>query len=79
MGRIGTLGPLHPRCMGWFPAIDERLLGALGAEFPDRAPDLSWNDREVWFKAGQVSVVRYLAAKYEDQQENGLAIDLEDF
>lgn len=65
--------------MGYFPPIDERLIAALAAEFPDQAPDLSWPDREVMFKAGQVSVIRWLAAKYEDQQENGLAIDLEGF
>jgi hypothetical protein len=79
MRTVGTLVSLHPRCMGWFPPIDERLVAGLATEFRDQAPDLSWNEKEVWFKAGQVSVVRWLAAKYEDQQENGVAIDLEGF
>jgi hypothetical protein len=65
--------------MGWFPTIDERLVAALATEFPDQAPDLSWNEREIWYKAGQVSVIRWLAAKLEDQQQNGTAIDLEGF
>lgn len=79
MGAIGTLKPLRPRCMGWFPPIDERLVAALATEFLDQAPDLAWNEKEVWFKAGQVSVVRWLTSKYQDQQENGLAVDLEAF
>lgn len=79
MGVVGTLGPLHPRCMGWFPTVDERLVAALATEFPDQAPDLSWNEREIWYKAGQVSVIRWLAAKLEDQQQNGVTVDLEGF
>jgi len=52
------------------PPIDERLVAALAAQFPDRAPDLDWSDREIMFRAGQVSVVRWLAKKCEDQQED---------
>ena len=55
--------------MGYFPPIDERLIAALASEFRDQAPDLDHNEKEVWFKAGQVSVVRWLASKYEEQQE----------
>lgn len=53
----------------YFPPIDERLVAALAAQFPDQAADIDWNEKEVWFKAGQVSVVRWLAAKLEEQQE----------
>ena len=52
------------------PAIDERLVAALAAEFPDRSPDLDWSDKEIMFRAGQVSVVRWLASKYREQQED---------
>jgi hypothetical protein len=55
--------------MGYFPPIDERLVAALAAQFPDQAPDLDQTEKEVFFKAGQVSVVRWLAAKLEEQQE----------
>ena len=43
---------------------------ALAEEFPDRSPDLDWTDREIIFKAGQVSVVRWLSSKHRDQQED---------
>ena len=55
--------------MGYFPPIDERLVAALATEFRDQAPDLSQSEREIMFRAGQVSVVRWLAAKLEEQQE----------
>jgi len=54
----------------YLPQIDERLVAALAAEFPDRAPELEWSDREIMFRAGQVSVVKWLAQKLEDQQSN---------
>ena len=63
--------------MAYLPPIDERLVAALATEFPDQAPDLSWPEREIMFKAGQVSVVRWLARKMEDQQQ-GL-LDAEGF
>ena len=54
------------------PAIDQRLVAAMAAEFPDQAPSLDWSDREIMFKAGQVSAVRWLAMKYQEQQEDML-------
>ena len=44
----------------------------MAAEFPDQAPSLDWSDREIMFKAGQVSAVRWLAMKYQEQQEDML-------
>ncbi len=44
----------------------------MAAEFPDQAPSLDWSDREIMFKAGQVSAVRWLAYKYQEQQEDML-------
>jgi len=52
------------------PPIDERLVAAMAAEFPDRAPDLDWSDKEIMFRAGQVAVIRWLAQKHEQQQED---------
>ena len=48
-------------------------MAALAAEFPDRSPDLDWSDKEIMFRAGQVAVVRWLAKKHEEQQEDLLA------
>ena len=58
--------------MSYFPSIDERMVTALAEQFPDKAPDLGQSQEEVWFMAGQVSVVRWLRSKYEDQSENYL-------
>lgn len=63
--------------MPYLPQIDERLVAALAAEFPDRAPDLEWSDREIMFRAGQVSVVKWLAQKLEDQQTSVVIIEPE--
>jgi hypothetical protein len=52
-------------------------VAALATKFPDQAPDLDWSDREIMFRAGQVSVVRWLASKLEEQ-ENG-PLDMEGF
>ena len=52
------------------PPIDERLVAALAAEFPDRSPDLEWSDKEIMWRAGQVSVVKWLAMKLEEQQDD---------
>jgi hypothetical protein len=52
----------------YFPPIPENLLAALARQFPDQAPDLTVSDKEVWFRAGQVSVVRWLVARLEDQK-----------
>lgn len=55
--------------MPYFPQISEELVAALATEFPERAAELDWNDKEVWFKAGQVSVVRWLSSKLEEQDQ----------
>ena len=52
-----------------FPPIPEALLKALEAMFPERSADLQWTDRQVWFKAGERNIVRFLRAEYEAQQE----------
>ena len=57
------------------PPISERLVSALAQKFPDRAPDLQWTEKEVWFRSGQASVVRYLITAMQEQYEKG--IDLE--
>ena len=53
--------------MEYFPPIDERLIAALGAKFPDQAPDIQMSEKEVWFNAGRADVVRWLALKLEEQ------------
>ena len=62
--------------MSYLPPIDERLVAALAAQVPDVSPDVSLTDREIMFRAGQVSVVRFLAGKLEEQEQGPYPVEL---
>tara|TARA_B100000575_G_C22878685_1_gene512162 strand:- start:170 stop:361 length:192 start_codon:yes stop_codon:yes gene_type:complete len=62
--------------MSYFPTIDKKLLAVLAEKFPDKSPSLDLSDKEVWFRAGQASVVRYLIAQYEVQEQNPLNLEV---
>jgi len=47
------------------------LIEELDKAYPHKHPSLSDSDREVWFKAGQRSVVDNLLSRVQDQQEEG--------
>ena len=63
--------------MTYLPQINEALVRELAEQFPDRAPDLDWSDKEIMFKAGQVSVVRWLAQKLLDQETEMITMEME--
>lgn len=54
---------------GTFPRVTKQLVEKLSELFPDRCPRLDDPDRNVWYKSGQASVVRFLESVYKDQQE----------
>lgn len=54
------------------PVITDELIQALNAVFPNRCPDLSFSDREVWYRAGERSVVNYLIEQQKRQKETML-------
>lgn len=56
------------------PIINQILIDYLETMYPDKAPELSQSDREVWFARGAVDVVRHLKRVMEDQQDNILDI-----
>tara|TARA_R100000654_G_scaffold1299_1_gene4695 strand:- start:1503 stop:1724 length:222 start_codon:yes stop_codon:yes gene_type:complete len=60
-----------------FPVLTDELLNALDSHYPQRHPDLSLSDREVWFRAGQRSVVDYLIEQQQRQRDNMLTNVLE--
>ena len=62
--------------MSYFPTIDKKLLAVLAEKFPDKSPSLDFSDKEVWFRAGQASVVRYLIAQHEAQEQNPLNLEV---
>jgi hypothetical protein len=51
------------------PNIDESLLQYLEELYPDKAPDLSMEEKQIWFSAGQVAVVRHLKDQFKLQEE----------
>ena len=58
------------------PLISESLLKRLESLFPDKCPDLTNTEKDVWFKSGQVSVIRFLRQTYNEQlQQNILTKD----
>lgn len=50
--------------------ISQELIDYLKNKFPDKSPDLSDNERKVWFKAGQSSVVSHLEKILNDKENN---------
>jgi len=46
--------------------IPPKLVQDLEKLFPDKSPDMKDSDREVWYKAGQSSVVEFLKMEMED-------------
>ena len=54
------------------PVITDELIDALSQVFPNRCPDLSVSDREVWYRSGQRSVVEYLIEQHLRQKETML-------
>lgn len=54
------------------PPIDEALVIALDNRFPGKYPELSCPEREIWFRAGQRSLVEFLAEHFKKQHEERL-------
>jgi len=70
MSEIGRLSWSTTSMVVYFPTIDQRLIEALAEQFPDQCPELTLSEKEVWYKSGQASVVRWLLAKSEEQQDD---------
>ena len=51
------------------PILTKEIIAYLEEVYPDKAPDLSMEEKEIWFTAGQVSVVRHLKDQYRLQEE----------
>jgi hypothetical protein len=54
------------------PVITDDLIQGLDNLYPQRHPDLSFSDREIWYRAGQRSVVDYLIEQQKRQRETML-------
>lgn len=53
-----------------FPVISLEILQALDERFKNQCPNLNDSDRQIWYDAGARAVVNFLAAQYEQQNEN---------
>ena len=54
------------------PEITDELIFALDQIFPNRHPDLSLSDREVWYRAGQRYVGDFLIEQQKRQKDTML-------
>lgn len=48
-----------------FPAVPLSLLYALERRFPDRLPDVTMPEREIWTAVGRAQIVRFLREMHE--------------
>tara|TARA_R100000781_G_scaffold22067_1_gene16402 strand:- start:3010 stop:3183 length:174 start_codon:yes stop_codon:yes gene_type:complete len=51
------------------PNIDKQIVDYLEEVYPDKAPDINMEEKQIWFNAGQVSVVRHLKDQFRLQEE----------
>ena len=51
------------------PTIDEQIIEYLDEVYPDKAPDISMEEKLIWINAGQVAVVRHLKDQFKLQEE----------
>ena len=51
------------------PFIPEDIIKYLEEVYPDKAPDISMEEKQIWFNAGQVAVVRHLKDQFRLQEE----------
>jgi hypothetical protein len=54
------------------PALSKDLIDKLDKLYPDKCPQLTDDDRMVWFKTGQRSVINYLRQIYDEQIEQDI-------
>lgn len=53
-----------------FPLIPKPLLDELNERYPERSAEVEWLDREIWLRAGERRVIRFLNEMYKRQTEN---------
>ena len=54
------------------PLISEAMINRLEQLYPDKCPDLTNTEKDVWFKSGQVSVIRFLRQIYNDKLQQNI-------
>ena len=54
------------------PFITDELLDYLQRIYPDRCPEPTQSERDIWISRGAVGVVRHLSAIHKEQRSNML-------
>jgi hypothetical protein len=54
------------------PALSKDLIDKLDKLYPDKCPLLTDDDRMIWFKSGQRSVINYLQQIYDEQLQDNI-------
>ena len=54
------------------PLISEAMIKRLEQLYPAKCPDLTNSEKDVWFKSGQVSVIRFLRQTYNEQLQQNI-------
>ena len=54
------------------PALSKDLIDKLDKLYPDKCPLLTDDDRMIWFKSGQCSVINYLQQIYDEQLQDNI-------
>ncbi len=62
--------PMKPKKEIELPPIDKVLVEELDRRFPGVYPDISWSDREIWFRAGQRNLVEFLLEHHRKQHKD---------
>jgi hypothetical protein len=57
------------------PSVSKALLEALEERFPERCPEIDWEDRRIWFYSGQRELIKFLRAEYDNQNKTVLKED----
>ena len=52
------------------PHISKEMLDALDVLFPERTPEINMDMKEIYFRIGQRSVVRFLHQQKKEQDNN---------
>lgn len=60
------------------PRVTIELIEYLETLYPDQAPSLKDDDRKIWFRAGQVDVIRSLKNILEENSGNVLGLKTKD-
>jgi hypothetical protein len=50
--------------------IPQDLLNDLNNRYPERTPEVDWSDRDIWLRAGERRVIRFLNEQFKRQNEN---------